>query len=930
MRRALSTSLLLFSLIAYAGKEPPHFTIDKDVFGTQAFIENRGQYDGHPLIKEKIHFVMENGAERIFFTSKGLVYEFTKPQVLKEKDLKAIERHGQIKPSQVRYVHMNWKGCNPQPEMEPGLRQKHYFTYGEEKYNSPAFKKLTYRNVYNKIDIEYLIPENHPEGIKYNVILHPGADPQEVKIVYSGDLSRIRQNNNGNIIVRTLLGNITEHAPKSYYADRSDVPSAFKLNNGVISFTFPENYDPTKTLIIDPWVTSLANFPTNHCAYDVDYDYNGNTYVYGGYNPFKVARYSLAGNLTWTFAGAIPSQAWSSAPITSQASNFGVDKINGKTYIGQGYVTNGNRIVRLDSTGNYDNFISSANSNFQEVWDMGFNFTTGDMFILGGGVSSNISAVTLDPGTGAGTLSTFQPGNTMIAQDIASHAVDESGNIFVIYAGNSPINNRIARVNSTFNGSLWLQLSTYNSFTEQGNKAQYQNAGNLSSNGFNCLAVNSNYLFYYNGLDLAAFDKTTGAKVAAITVPNLQIKRQGGIAVDDCNNLYLGGKGNIICYNFNGALFIPMPNIPLSLSGATYKYVYDVKLDKPSKVLHVCGNGFVGTYFPSHSLSCAAACFPASGTITPASAILCPGSAATLNLANNYNFTNMLYQWLSSSSQQGPFVAIPGATTTLYATPSLTSSTYYHMLISCANSNQTFTAVSSLIVDTIPVVWISGNPSVCPGSPVNLLATGAVSYTWSDGTTGSYFSSVPATPTIVTVQGTGTNGCIRSKSVQIYIHPTPSLAITSTPSTICVGGTAKIQVTGAIFYSWGLDLGGSQIMVSPSVTTVYSVSGIDQNGCKGTTSITLVVDECAGLAPVSNDNETIRVFPNPTNGKCLIQAEPGDLFLELWNLTGQLVYSGKKIRDPFEIDLGNYSAGIYLLRVLEDGNQIGQVKIIKE
>ena len=249
--------------------------------------------------------------------------------------------------------------------------------------------------------------------------------------------------------------------------------SEFSLENDVIGFKLAESYNASKTVIIDPFVTSISSLSSSNYAFDVDYDFSGNTYIYGGYNPFKVARYNPAGILQCTFAGTVASPVCSSAPILSQASNFAVNKFNSKTYIGQGYVGSGNLVIRLDASGNYDNFINAANNQFQEVWDIGFHCVTADVFVLGGGVSSNISAVTINPTTAVIALSTFQPTNNAIAQDVVSHAIDDAGNIFVNYAGGS-LTNKICAVNATFNGNIWTQPSGFVVFTEQGNKNQYQ------------------------------------------------------------------------------------------------------------------------------------------------------------------------------------------------------------------------------------------------------------------------------------------------------------------------------------------------------------------------------------------------------------------------------------------------------------------------
>src|ERR1041384_8180793 len=114
----------------------------------------------------------------------------------------------------------------------------------------------------------------------------------------------------GDIIIKTDVDDITEHLPSSFYLSGKPVRSSFTLNDGIIGFQFEDGYDNQRTVIIDPWVTTISSLTTSNYAFDVDYDLGGNTYIYGGYNPFKVARYSSTGVLQWTFNGTVVSPAW--------------------------------------------------------------------------------------------------------------------------------------------------------------------------------------------------------------------------------------------------------------------------------------------------------------------------------------------------------------------------------------------------------------------------------------------------------------------------------------------------------------------------------------------------------------------------------------------------------------------------------------------
>jgi hypothetical protein len=912
-----SAYVILFLFVSFTvtgGHGLKSFTAGNDVFGTRVFIENRGQYDSHPQIREKIKFVIENGPERIFFTPRGLVYELTECRALKESDLEKLERGGQVNAPEKYYVRMNWKDCDSVAVITPEQTQEHYFTYGEGKYNSASYKKITYHGVYNKIDVEYVIPENTSEGIKYNLILHPGANVRDIKIDYSGQIKRLLKKN-GDVIIKTPLGNIIEHAPRSYYLDNTPVASSFVIKNGILGFDLPENRDFTGTLIIDPWVTSTVSFVGNGDAYDVDYDYSGNVFIYGGYNSTKLAKYSQGGVLQWTFLGAVPSQTWTSAPIAAQAGNFAVNKLNGKTHIGQGYVSAGTRVIRLDAAGNYDNFINTANNQFQEVWDMCFDFTTGDMLILGGGLSSNFSCMKINPTNASVSLFAFQTGWSA-GHDVVSHAIDDAGNLFVIYAGASIVNNSISLAGPGLSGNIWTQPSTYTTFSEQGNKNQYNGGGSLSSNGFNCLAVNNNFLFYYNGSDLAAYSKTTGAKLAATTVPNQQVKMQGGIAVDDCNNLYLGGNGNILCYNFNGTSFTTAGSISAGISGFSNQFVYDVKLDKQSKLLYFCGSDFVGTYAHAPNFSCSAMCFnpPVNYTITPATYSMCGGGVIAFNFANSSALTGITYQWASSSSPQGPFISVPGATVSSYVAPTLTNATYYQVNVTCTNASVTFSAAGVVTVYPSPHLVISGNQTVCVGSPVNLIVSGAQTYTWSDGTVGNFLNIQQPASALISVQGTDSRGCVTNSTLQLVVNPSPTLQLNSTSFVICKGEYFTVHVSGAYSYSWSTGNTGSQIVISPDTSGALTVNGIDSHGCEASATLAVSVDQCVGVEHSASEKEVV-IYPNPADEMLYVRSKAEIEIVTIYSLGGGKIFTSKPVSHTVSVNTARFQPGNYLIEI---------------
>jgi hypothetical protein len=912
---------ILVSSILMAGNpnNPKGFVSPKDVFGTRNFIENKGQYDKALSGNYTIEAVLDNGAEKIYFTNKGLVYELIKKFPLTEGQREAMEKgkHPNIKAPKIYYVNMNWLNANSNITIEKSEKQSHYFTHGEAKYNSYAYKKLTYKNVYSNIDIEYTIPENKDHEIKYNVIMRPGANINDIKIAYSGDVDKIKRTAEGNILIKTPLDDIIEHAPTTFYENKEIVESMFTLKDNVISFNLPKGYNQNKIVVIDPFVSSVTTLSSNNLAFDVDYDYSGNVYVYGGQGTYKIAKYNSIGILQWTFSGLIVTPAWSSTPIADYASNFGINKVNGKTYTGQGYNYGGTQIIRLDALGNYDNFITMQNYIFEEVWDMGFQCATNELFILGGGTTSNISAATINPTTAAVSLTSFQPSNFNAGQDVASNAIDDAGNIFVIYGSGDPaLYNNICAVNSTFNGNIWTQPSNFISFNEITNKTSYQGYTGLGSNGFNCLAVNNNYLFYYDGSNLGAYNKLTGALTASTTVPALVLMQQGGIAVDDCNNLYIGGNGSILSYNFNGTTFTALSSISIGASGLN-QYVYDIKLDRYSNLLYVSGSGFVGTYSAANSNSCPlspSACYAANQSY-----VICSGTSKTLTTLNYAALSSPVYS-LNPGGQTnttGIFIVSPNATTTY---------TSYVIGTNNLSVSQTISTVYTITVIPSPNTSITAlsNP-ICFLNPVSLTASGANSYSWSINANVPTISDFPSVTTTYSVVGTNTNGCSNVALITITVNPLPNVSVISSSNPMCQGDVINITANGAITYTWNIGATGSIITVSPAIIAVYKVTGTDANGCYNNASITQSVSVCTNigseiLIPILD----VTVYPNPNKGEFIISSLHEASFLIL-NTLGQVIKSvSLNSGNNFSESINNVANGVYFL--VDKNNMAQSVK----
>jgi gliding motility-associated-like protein len=812
------------------------FVTSSDLFGGRCFVENKGQY--RDVEGEKVLFALDNGMEKIFFTGKGLFYEMLGK--VDQEEWERVEhgdRSGAGKLVPKRTVSMTWQDAST-PSVTPSDKVRHYFTFGAAGLNSAGYRRLLFHGLYEGIDIEYLIPPGSLAGIKYNVHLHPGADVSVLKFRYGHDATATRLREDGSVLVESDLDSIIEHAPQSFDDTGQPVATSFGLNDGLLSFFFTGQAAPSRKIVIDPYVVTTNTLTSNGHAYDVDYDANGNTFVFGGVNPCKVASYDAFGNLNWVFGGTVPMFNWSSTPVLPDCpGNFIVQRPSGKIYIGQGFNYLGTQVVRIDNAGNFDNFIGDTTALYEEVWDMGFYCPTGELFVLGGTTSSNLSAAKMSTVTGLMTLSGFQPFNNDHFQDIISGAIDQTGEVFILYGtgvAQNTLNGCISRINPTFNGAMFTQATNLADFQE-GNKHKYVGIPTLNSVGYNALAVSNNFLYCYNGRDLAVYNKLSGIMHASVSIPGLNTKEQGGIVVDDCNNVYVGGNGLIHCFNFSGISFTALQTISLNLSGPL-QYVYDIKLNRAAKVLYVSGSGFVGNYPAIHTFTCSmttSSCdVNQAGFTVQSSSITCSslGSAT----CTPFGFGAMSFTWLPGNIT-GPVATglIPGQYT-----------------IVCFDSTANYSYSSTVYF--APLVPLNATVSATPSLACHGAATGSVGvtglsggsanqhYVWTHGnqtystasitslTAGNYFLLITDALT----------GCIFYSVVAIQQPPAPTLQVAAVTPTACAGNKTGLLAfmnggTPGYTYTWSNAAGGPTTSVTGQAgIQQFSVTVTDANGCQ--------------------------------------------------------------------------------------------------
>ncbi len=295
----------------------------------------------------------------------------------------------------------------------------------------------------------------------------------------------------------------------------------------------------------------------------------------------------------------------------------------------------------------------------------------------------------------------------------------------------------------------------------------------------------------------------------------------------------------------------------------------------------------------------------------------CVGSSITLTGPGAGGGTN---QWYKNG------VLIPLATSN---TLIVTTAGVYNMIKTNTNGCKDSAAVGKVVViKPLPIITVN-NGTVCAGGSHTFSPSGALSYTYTSG-------SAIVSPTITsnyTVTGTSSLSCVGSVTASVLVNSLPTIIAVSNTSLICAGQSASLTASGATTYTWNTTATSAAIVVSPSVTTSYTVNGTNVNGCSNVTTITQNVSACVGVNNLSNvTQDAFQVYPNPTQNVLNVELKTSNETIRfvLTNALGQIVLSTKTTGVNTKIDLSMQAKGIYFLQLVNNGQIMGIKKVIKE
>ncbi len=417
-----------------------------------AFEENKGQFTNEKgEYQDWLYYRFRAGNADLYLTQKGVSYIFYK------HEHKHASVSGQANPHQndvLEMARVDVELLNARIdkrfviEENPIITKINYFNASNPRgiKDVNQYRKITFKDVYPGIDwVWYLSDKSKTNPVKYDFVVHPGANPSLIKLKYHW--ADVELKNKNSLLVKTPLSQLQEGKAVSFNAGKP-IATSYNLHNKVISFNI-EDYDKNETLVIDPPLNLIwgSYFGGNAWEKLTDVsntiDINGNVFVTSNTwssNSFPTQNPGGGAYFQVAYAGpAAGIQGKGGDACIFKFSNIGA--LIWCTYYGGSDNDNGCSIT-TDATGNVYVVGSTLSSNFplqnlggaynQAVYQGGSNASGegGDAFILKFSNNGNL------------LWSTFYGGSL---NDVARGVMtDAGGNVYVTgwtESANFPLNN---------------------------------------------------------------------------------------------------------------------------------------------------------------------------------------------------------------------------------------------------------------------------------------------------------------------------------------------------------------------------------------------------------------------------------------------------------------------------------------------------------
>lgn len=243
----------------------------------EGFVPNLGQWEGAFEYKAMIQ------SGNVFLGKQDITW------ILYDSDSLSKLHHQQSTLTRlpVQVVKARFLGANPNSKSTAKRGSESYYNYylSSDKKNwksgLKAYAEVYYEDIYSNIDLQIFF---HAKGVKYNFIVKPGGNPEQIKIQYEG-AENLQLNARG-LEITTSFGKIIEYPPyvyQSYGNAEHEIKTDFELNGNIISFKVQSRFKKRYALVIDP-ILVFSTFSGSHAdnfGFTATYDLDENGYAAG-------------------------------------------------------------------------------------------------------------------------------------------------------------------------------------------------------------------------------------------------------------------------------------------------------------------------------------------------------------------------------------------------------------------------------------------------------------------------------------------------------------------------------------------------------------------------------------------------------------------------------------------------------------------------
>lgn len=201
---------------------------------------------------------------------------------------------------------------------------------------------------------------------------------------------------------------------------------------------------------------------------------------------------------------------------------------------------------------------------------------------------------------------------------------------------------------------------------------------------------------------------------------------------------------------------------------------------------------------------------------------VCAGTSTTLTASGGTS-----YVW--STTDITPAISVAPTTNTTYT-------------VTVTDGNGCKDTVATLVTaNAVPNGAITGTTAICSGASTTLTASGGTSYVWSTTDVTPAITVSPTVDTNYSVTVTDGNGCKDTVTTTVTVGTAVVGAIAGN-LTICNGQSTTLTASGGSTYLWSTTAITAAITVSPTSTTVYSVTVSSGPLCRDTVTVTVNVN----------------------------------------------------------------------------------------